>query len=82
MISKGDPMNAFVLPAFDEPPTLADIPTPEAGPGELLVRVRAASVNGIDLSIASGRLQGMLDYDFPVCSARTSPGPSRRLGRR
>lgn len=73
-------MKAFVLQAFDEPPTVADIRKPEAGPGQVLVRVRAASVNGIDLSIASGRLQGMLAYDFPVVLGKASPGPSRRSG--
>src|SRR5215217_1407650 len=66
MVSKGDLMKAFVLPAFDEQPTVVDLPTPEPGPDQVLVRVRAGSVNGIDLSIASGRLQGMLAYDFPV----------------
>ncbi len=73
-------MKAFVLPAFDEPSTLADIPKPEAGPGQVLVRVRAASVNGIDLSIASGRLQGMLDYDFPVVLGKDFAGAVEAVG--
>jgi NADPH:quinone reductase-like Zn-dependent oxidoreductase len=73
-------MKAFVLPAFDEQPTLADLPTPVAGPGQVLVRVRAASVNGIDLSIASGRLQGMLDYDFPVVLGKDFAGTVEAVG--
>ena len=73
-------MKAFVLPAFDEQPTVADLPTPEVGPGQVLVRVRAASVNGIDLSIASGRLQGMLDYDFPVVLGKDFAGTVEAVG--
>ncbi len=73
-------MKAFVLPGFDEQPTLADLLTPGAGPGELLVRVRAASVNGIDLSIVSGRLQGMLAYDFPVVLGKDFAGTVEAVG--
>jgi NADPH:quinone reductase-like Zn-dependent oxidoreductase len=73
-------MRAFVLPDFDRQPTLADIPTPEAGPGEVLVRVRAASVNGIDLSIASGRLQGMMEYVFPVVLGKDFAGTVDAVG--
>ena len=47
-------MRASVMPDFERQPTLADVPMPEAKPGEVLVRVHAASVNGVDLSIASG----------------------------
>src|SRR5215207_9305484 len=80
MVSQGDPMKAFVLPAFDEQPIVADLPMPEVGPGQVLVRVRAASVNGIDLSIASGRLQGMLDYDFPVVLGKDFAGTVEAIG--
>src|SRR5688572_25003194 len=80
MIKTGVPMKAFVLPAFDEEPTMADLPTPEAGPGEVLVRVHAASVNGIDLSIASGQLQGMLEYRFPVVLGKDFAGTVEAVG--
>jgi NADPH:quinone reductase-like Zn-dependent oxidoreductase len=73
-------MRAFVLPDFERQPTLADIPTPEAKPGEVLVRVHAASVNGIDLSIASGRLQGMLEYHFPVVLGKDFAGTVEAVG--
>ena len=73
-------MRASVLPDFERQPTLADIPMPEAKPGEVLVRVRAASVNGVDLSIASGQLQGMLEYDFPVVLGKDFAGTVEAVG--
>jgi NADPH:quinone reductase-like Zn-dependent oxidoreductase len=73
-------MRAFVLPDFERQPTLADIPMPEAKPGEVLVRVHAASVNGVDLSIASGQLQGMLEYRFPVVLGKDFAGTVEAVG--
>jgi NADPH:quinone reductase-like Zn-dependent oxidoreductase len=73
-------MRAFVLPDFERQPTLADIPIPEAKPGEVLVRVHAASVNGVDLSIAGGRLQGMLEYRFPVVLGKDFAGTVEAVG--
>jgi NADPH:quinone reductase-like Zn-dependent oxidoreductase len=45
---------------------LTDQPTPKVGPGELLVEVRAASVNPVDWKLMSGGLDGLLDVRFPV----------------
>jgi NADPH:quinone reductase-like Zn-dependent oxidoreductase len=73
-------MRAFVLPDFERQPTLADIPMPEAKPGEVLVRVHVASINGIDLSIASGQLQGMLEYHFPVVLGKDFAGTVEAVG--
>ena len=41
-------MRALVLTAFDVPPAVIDVAEPVAGPGEVLVRVHAASVNAFD----------------------------------
>lgn len=73
-------MKAFVMTSFDEQPTVAEIPTPKAGPGQLLVRVHASSVNGFDLSVASGRLQGMLEYEFPLVLGKDFAGTVEAVG--
>lgn len=47
-------MRAVVLDQFGSPDTLTlrdDVATPEAGPGQVLVRVRATSVNPVDTKI-------------------------------
>lgn len=41
-------------------PALTTIPLPEPGPGQALVRTTAATVNGLDLAVASGR------FPFPM----------------
>jgi NADPH:quinone reductase-like Zn-dependent oxidoreductase len=43
-----------------------DAPKPEAGPGELLIRVHATSVNPVDWKIRAGYLKQMLKYQLPL----------------
>src|SRR5829696_2199850 len=59
-------MRAFALPSADAEPAVLELPDPVPGPGEVLVRVAASSLNGFDSSVASGRLQGMMEYRFPL----------------
>src|SRR5215211_3039261 len=54
-------MRAITLESFDSGPTLQDIPTPQIAPNEVLVRVRASSVNPMDNAIASGMLKDMVE---------------------
>lgn len=42
------------------------IPVPKVGPGEVLVRVRCASVNPVDWKIMAGGLDGLMDVVHPV----------------
>jgi NADPH:quinone reductase len=83
-------MRAITLESFDSDPTLQDIPTPQIAPNEVLVRVRASSVNPMDNAIASGMLKDMVEHEFPIVLGRDFSGvvePSglrreRPLGRR
>lgn len=47
-------MQAMLLPAFGQAFTPGEIDTPTPGPGQLLIRVRASSVNPIDTKIRAG----------------------------
>ena len=49
-------MRALVLSEFDGPLELREVPTPEIGPRDALVRVRNIGVCGTDLKIRAGRM--------------------------
>jgi NADPH:quinone reductase len=75
------PMRAFTLDSFESPPGLRDdLPTPAVEPTEVLVRVRASSVNPADAAIAVGMLKGMAEYEFPVTLGRDFAGVIEDVG--
>jgi propanol-preferring alcohol dehydrogenase len=49
-------MRAAVLESFGQPLRVRDVPTPEPGPGEILVRVEAAGICRTDLKIVDGAI--------------------------
>jgi NADPH2:quinone reductase len=73
-------MRAIILESFDSAPTLQEIPTPQIAPNEVLVRVRASSVNPVDNSIASGRLKDMVEHEFPIMLGRDFAGVVEQAG--
>ncbi|MFF3332993.1 NADP-dependent oxidoreductase [Streptomyces sp. NPDC002888] len=44
---------------------VTDVPTPEPGPGEVVVEVRAAGINPFDAMIRSGVIRDLFPVDFP-----------------
>jgi len=54
------------MTAFDVPPAVIDVAEPVAGPGEVLVRVHAASVNAFDVAVAGGFAKDFMRYEFPA----------------
>src|SRR6266700_947923 len=59
-------MKAIAIDDFGTQPTLHDLPVPEPGKGEVLVRVRASSVNGFDVAVAAGCAKGIMEHHFPA----------------
>jgi NADPH2:quinone reductase len=47
-------MRAVAVSRFGEPPKVVDAVTPEAGPGQVLIKLAAASMNPMDVRLASG----------------------------
>ncbi|GIH98051.1 NADP-dependent oxidoreductase [Planobispora takensis] len=64
-------MRAVVVRSFGGPEALeiADVPVPQAGPGQVRIRVEAAGVNPVDLATRAGVLAG-----FGLMSAREVQG--------
>ena len=50
------------------------------GPGEVLVRVHASSVNPLDAGIAAGMLAGMLPHEYPITLGRDFAGVVEDVG--
>ena len=73
-------MRAITIESFEGGPALREVPTPEVGPNEVLVRVRASSVNPLDGGIAAGMLKDMLEHEFPVTLGRDFAGVVEQVG--
>ncbi|WP_027347133.1 NADP-dependent oxidoreductase [Hamadaea tsunoensis] len=73
-------MRAIVIDDFGAAPTVAEIPDPVPGPGEVRVKVRVASLNGFDLAMARGWLRGMMDHEFPATLGRDFAGTVDAVG--
>jgi NADPH:quinone reductase len=69
---------------FDElgtqPALRADLPEPAPAPNEVLVRVRASSVNPVDNAIAAGMLKDMVEHEFPITLGRDYAGVVEQVG--
>jgi NADPH:quinone reductase-like Zn-dependent oxidoreductase len=73
-------MHAVAFPAFGAGLAVTELPVPAPGPGEVLVRVRASSVNGFDLGVLGGYLQGVYEYEFPVVLGKDFAGVVVAIG--
>lgn len=75
-------LRAVTLSDFESAPVLReDLPAPTPASNEVLVRVRATSVNPADNSIAAGMLKQMgVEYEFPVILGRDYAGVVEQVG--
>src|SRR5215210_6494058 len=78
---KTETMRAITLEDFDSSPGLReDLPAPTPADNEVLVRVRASSVNPVDNSIAAGMLKDMVEHEFPIVLGRDFAGVVEQAG--
>ena len=75
-------MKAVVLHEYGKPSLLKweEMPDPKPGPGEVLIRVQAASVNPVDYKIRAGHAQDRFPVTFPAILGRDCAGVIRELG--
>jgi NADPH:quinone reductase-like Zn-dependent oxidoreductase len=75
-------MRALLIRRFGGPDVaeLADVPEPAPGPTEMLVDVRAASVNPVDFKIREGALRRLLALPFPIVLGNDLAGVVRSAG--
>ncbi|WP_328875399.1 NADP-dependent oxidoreductase [Streptomyces sp. NBC_00287] len=73
-------MRALTLSKVPSAPALAEVETPTPAAGELLVKVAGSSVNGFDLSVTSGLLEGMMEHRFPLVLGMDFAGTVEAVG--
>jgi NADPH:quinone reductase-like Zn-dependent oxidoreductase len=75
-------MKAYGFTRYGGPETeaLLDLPVPEPGPGELLVRVTAAGVNPADWKVRAGLRRAELPLEPPVALGREVAGVVEQVG--
>ncbi len=76
-------MKAIVLRNYGGPEELQyeEVPTPQPGNGEVLIRVLATSVNPIDYKIRSGKMKDVMPLQFPAILGRDVAGEVVDTGR-
>lgn len=73
-------MRAVALTEKSATPKVIDLPKPVATPGHLVVRVQASSLNGFDIAVAAGYLEGMMEYRYPVVLGKDYAGVVESVG--
>jgi NADPH:quinone reductase-like Zn-dependent oxidoreductase len=75
-------MQAALIPRYGGPEVvqLANVPVPAIGPQDLLVQVRAASVNPLDVKTRSGQLKLVLKYRMPLVLGNDLAGTVAAVG--
>lgn len=73
-------MKAYAINSADQPAAVVTLPRPEVGPRDVLVAIRAASVNGFDVYQASGGLIGMMEHRLPTVIGRDFAGVVEAVG--
>src|SRR5947209_9068450 len=74
-------MKAFVVEQYGKDGLrAADVPEPEVGDGDVLVKVRAASINPLDKMVRSGEFKQLLKYRTPFVLGHDVAGVVTRVG--
>ncbi len=75
-------MKAMVIDAFGGPEAMhmADIPTPVPASGEVLIRIRATSVNPVEWKIRDGHLSRLFPCSFPLILGWDAAGTVAAMG--
>ena len=73
-------MRAFAVPEFNGTGSVTELPVPEPGEGQILVRVRAAGVNPIDPFAVSGMMKEMVPHRLPLVPGFDYAGDIESVG--
>jgi NADPH:quinone reductase-like Zn-dependent oxidoreductase len=75
-------MRAVAISEYGAEPAVTELPDPEAGADDLLIKIQAAGVNPMDRSIASGAWQAQVPATFPMIIGSDLAGVVEAVGER
>jgi NADPH:quinone reductase-like Zn-dependent oxidoreductase len=73
-------MRAFIVPEFGQPGAVGERPAPEAGDGQILVRVKVAGVNAMDPFVRAGFMKDFMEHRLPLTLGRDYAGTVAAVG--
>jgi len=73
-------MKAARIHEYGAPLVLEEVQIPEVGPKEVLVRVKAAALNPLDMQLHSGKMHGFFPLGFPYTLGTDLAGTVERAG--
>jgi NADPH:quinone reductase-like Zn-dependent oxidoreductase len=73
-------MRALNVQAAGEQPQVSDLPIPEITDGHVLIKVKAAGLNGLDSALASGMMAAMMPHEYPLVLGRDAAGVVEAVG--
>lgn len=73
-------MKAVRIHGYQQAPKIEDIPTPEIGPDEVLIRVEAAALNPLDGKLQAGNMERFFPLTFPYTMGTDFAGTVERVG--
>jgi NADPH2:quinone reductase len=73
-------MKAFALDEFGAAGSVRDLPDPEPGEGQVLVRVAAAGLNPFDNWVIHGAMKDQMEHRFPLIPAGDASGTVDAIG--
>lgn len=73
-------MQAVRIHAYRVAPTLEDVPVPEVGPEDVLVRVGAAALNPLDGALQAGAMERVFPLTFPYTMGTDLAGTVEQVG--
>ena len=73
-------MRGFVLRRYGKAMETREVPSPVAGPGEVLIRVHAAGLNSIDYKQRDGKMRGIVGLKLPIVAGSELSGVVQAVG--
>jgi NADPH:quinone reductase len=73
-------MRAVTVSEYGGAPALTDMPDPQPGPGEVLIKIQAAGMNPMDRNLANGAMKATTPASFPFILGSDLAGTVEAVG--